>query len=76
MLDIKDSVITIDAIGCQKAIAKQIIKKEAHYVLSLKENQPTLYQDVHNIFLRAEQGEKKYKNMLHLRRVEKVHDHG
>jgi predicted transposase YbfD/YdcC len=76
MLDIKGSIITIDAMGCQTAIAKEIIRKEADYVLSLKENQPTLYQDVHTIFLRAEEGEKKYKNMLHLRRVEKVHDHG
>lgn len=77
-LAIKDTTITIDAMGCQKAIAKQIIKKEADYVLSLKENQPTLYDDVNAIFLRAEEGEgkKKYKKMLHLRRVEKLHDHG
>ena len=77
-LAIKDTTITIDAMGCQKAIAKQIIKKEADYVLSLKENQPTLYHDVNAIFLRAEEGEgkKKYKKMLHLRRVEKLHDHG
>jgi len=76
MLNIKGSIVTIDAMGCQTAIAKQIIEKEADYVLSLKENQPTLYQDIYNIFLLAEEGEKKYKNMLHLRRVEKIHDHG
>ena len=76
MLDIKGAIITIDAMGCQTDIAKQIIIQEADYVLSLKENQPTLYQDVRAIFLRAEEGEKKYKKMLHLRRVEKVHDHG
>jgi predicted transposase YbfD/YdcC len=76
MIDITGSIITIDAMGCQTAIAKQIIRQGADYVLSLKENQPTLYQNVCAIFTLAEAGEKKYKNMLHLRRVEKIHDHG
>lgn len=76
MMSIAGSTITIDAMGCQTAIAKQIIKQGADYVLSLKENQPTLYQDVCAIFARAEIGEKKYKKMLHLRRVEKSHGHG
>jgi len=76
MLNIEGSTITIDAMGCQTDIAKKIIAKGANYVLSLKENQPTLYNDVCSIFTRAEEGAKKYKKMLHLRRVEKVHDHG
>jgi predicted transposase YbfD/YdcC len=76
MLNIEEAVITIDAMGCQIDIAKQIVGQGADYVLSLKENQPTLYQDVCAIFLRAEDGEKKYKKMLHLRRVEKIHAHG
>lgn len=76
MLNIEGSTITIDAMGCQTNIAKKIIAKGANYVLSLKENQPTLYNDVCSIFTRAEEREKKYKKMLHLRRVEKVHDHG
>jgi predicted transposase YbfD/YdcC len=76
MLNIEGATITIDAMGCQTDIAKQIISQGANYVLALKENQPTLYQDVQSIFLKAEEGEKKYKNMLHLRRVEKVHNHG
>ncbi len=41
-----------------------------------KENQPTLYQDVDNIFLKAEQGEKKYKKMIHKQKIEKVNGHG
>lgn len=76
MLNVEGATVTIDAMGCQTAIAKQIISQKADYVLSLKENQPTLYQDVRAIFLRAEEGAKKYKKMLHLRRVEKIHDHG
>jgi len=39
ILDIVGSIITIDAAGCQTAIAKQIIAQRADYVLSLKENQ-------------------------------------
>ena len=76
MIDVSGSTVTIDAMGCQQKIAKKIVEKGADYVLSLKENQPTLYQDVNNIFLRAEQGEKKYKKMIHKQKLEKVRDHG
>ena len=43
MLDITDSVITIDAMGCQKAIAKQIVKQKGHYVLQIKKNHAGLH---------------------------------
>ena len=76
MIDVSGSTVTIDAMGCQQKIAKKIVEKGANYVLSLKENQPTLYQDVHNIFLQAEQGEKRYKKMIHKQKLEKIHDHG
>lgn len=46
MLQIKDAVITIDAIGTQKEIAKQIVKQEADYILALKQNHPTLHEQV------------------------------
>src|SRR6185295_9886823 len=46
LVDIKGSIITIDAMGTQKAIAAQIIKSEADYVLALKGNQETLHQAV------------------------------
>jgi predicted transposase YbfD/YdcC len=42
LLDIKGAVVTIDAMGTQKAIAQEIIKSEADYVLALKDNQPSL----------------------------------
>jgi predicted transposase YbfD/YdcC len=74
MLDIKDCIVTIDAIGCQKNIAQQIIEKKADYVLSLKENQSNLYQDIASIFALGEA--RQYKKMLNKRKVEKVHDHG
>ncbi len=43
LLDITDSVVTIDAMGCQKAIAKQIVEQKGHYVLQVKGNQGTLH---------------------------------
>ena len=46
LVDIKGAIITIDAMGTQKAIAAEIIKGEADYVLALKGNQETLHQAV------------------------------
>jgi predicted transposase YbfD/YdcC len=46
MLDLKDSTVTIDAIGCQRAIAQQITDAKGHYVLQVKDNQPTLHTQV------------------------------
>jgi predicted transposase YbfD/YdcC len=46
LVDIKGAIITIDAMGTQKAIAEQIIEGEADYVLALKGNQETLHQAV------------------------------
>lgn len=49
-LDLSGSTVTIDAMGCQKAIAEQIIKQGADYVLSLKGNQGTLLNDIELFF--------------------------
>ena len=46
LVNIKGTIITIDAMGTQKAIAGQIIKQEADYVLALKGNQGTLHDAV------------------------------
>jgi predicted transposase YbfD/YdcC len=46
LVDIRGAIITIDAMGTQKAIAEQIIEGEADYVLALKGNQETLHQAV------------------------------
>jgi predicted transposase YbfD/YdcC len=46
LVDIKGTIITIDAMGTQKAIAAQIVDGEADFVLSLKGNQETLHQEV------------------------------
>ena len=56
MLHLKGAIVTIDAIGCQKNISR-IIRQEckADYVLSLKKNQPALYNEVMHFFTVAEQ---------------------
>lgn len=49
-LDIKGCIVTIDAMGTQKKIAEQIISCEADYILSVKENQPVLYENIRLYF--------------------------
>jgi len=49
MLDVKGSIVTIDAIGTQKNIAKTIIDNQANYILALKGNQIYLKEDVENL---------------------------
>lgn len=46
MLELTGAVVTIDAMGCQKAIAREIIDAGADYVLALKDNHPTLREEV------------------------------
>ena len=52
-LDIAGAVITIDAMGCQKKIAEQIVRQGGDYVLSLKGNQGSLLDDVEIFFSSA-----------------------
>jgi predicted transposase YbfD/YdcC len=49
-LDVEGAVVTIDAMGCQKAIARKIRARGADYVLALKDNQPTLHELVAHHF--------------------------
>src|SRR5262252_6077889 len=46
MLAIEGAVVTIDAMGCQRAIAQKITDKKADYIIALKGNQGTLHEDV------------------------------
>lgn len=46
LLDLSDgALVSLDALGCQPAIAAQIRQQGGHYLLALKQNQPTLYTD-------------------------------
>ena len=49
-LDLTAAVVTIDAMGCQRKIAEQIVEQGGDYVLSLKGNQGELHEDVRTWF--------------------------
>jgi predicted transposase YbfD/YdcC len=46
LLDLKDAVVSIDAIGCQRDIARQVTDAGGDYVLAVKENQKTLHRKI------------------------------
>ncbi len=50
LLNIKGAVISIDAMGCQKKIASQIINQEANYLLAVKGNQESLFEEIKTCF--------------------------
>jgi predicted transposase YbfD/YdcC len=50
LLDLQGALVTIDAIGCQKDIACQIVAEGGDYVLTVKENQPALHADLQQVF--------------------------
>lgn len=57
LLDLKGALVTIDAIGCQKAIARQIVDKGGDYLLAVKANQEHLLEDIQATVAKALDGE-------------------
>jgi predicted transposase YbfD/YdcC len=74
VLAIEGAIVTIDAIGCQRDIAKKIIDKKADYVLALKGNQTSLREDV-EVFV-AEQKVNGFKDTKISRHETVDGDHG
>ena len=50
MLELSGAMVTIDAMGCQTEIARQIVGADADYCLAVKDNQPTLHQGIVDFF--------------------------
>lgn len=73
LLNVTGCIVTIDAMGTQKKIAQKIRDRGADYVLSLKENQGKLFEDVVDWFAYADQV--KFTDMLHdyHKTVDKAH---
>src|SRR6202051_1941048 len=46
MLSLKGTIVTVDALNCQRVIAQQIVEQNGDYALALKGNQATLHDDV------------------------------
>lgn len=53
LLDLTGATVTIDAMGCQTEIAKTIVEGGGHYLLAVKDNQPTLHEDIAATFVEA-----------------------
>ena len=50
LLNLYGKIVTIDAIGCQRKISKQIVEGEADYVIAVKSNQKNLFEDIKPYF--------------------------
>ena len=50
LLALRGCIVTIDAMGCQREIAEQIVEAGADYVLAVKENQGQLNDDLRDLF--------------------------
>jgi len=61
LLDIRESTITIDAIGTQSEIMEQILKQKGHFVLTVKKNQPQSYEEIMKYFGEMSEDYKKMK---------------
>jgi predicted transposase YbfD/YdcC len=72
-LEISGCIVTIDAIGCQKDIAEEIIDQSADYVLALKDNQGNLFEDVKLLFDDLEESEYKAYSFDYHKIVNKGH---
>lgn len=53
VLDLRDKIVTTDAMGCQKAIAETIVAGGGDYILAVKDNQPTLHAESQAAFATA-----------------------
>lgn len=62
-LDIKGSIITIDAIACQENIVKTIVAKKADYLIALKKNQGVLYEQTHDWMINRKEQLPHYKSI-------------
>jgi len=74
MLAIEGAVVTIDAMGCQRAIAQKVVDKKADYILALKGNQGTLRDDVE--LFATEQKAKSFQDTTVSRHRTVEGDHG
>ena len=73
LLDLSGAIITLDAMGTQTSIARQIIENQADYILALKANHPTLFTQVEQWFNTAKKSNFEGIQVSHDKRVEKGH---
>jgi len=74
MVNIEGCTVTTDAMGCQTEITRKVMEKGGDYVIACKENQPTLYQEIHEYFLYADENPK--EDLQKSRYIQKEKSHG
>jgi len=55
LLELRGAFVTIDAMGCQKAIAAKIVERKGNYILTVKENQKHLLEDIQAAISKADE---------------------
>lgn len=73
LLDLKDTVITADALNCQVSIVDKIVEKKGNYVLAVKGNKGELYGAIKDYFDDKTQDEVRAKEELYYNSIEKEH---
>jgi len=74
LLELHGAIVTIDAMGCQKAIASKIIEREGHYALTVKDNQPTLLAEIKAKVHQALESD--FKGIQHDQHITEERGHG
>jgi predicted transposase YbfD/YdcC len=73
LLNINGATVTIDAMGTQREIVKEIVAGGANYVLPIKENQPTMFREVSELLNPIADGEKTDIPVVQFETIEKGH---
>jgi predicted transposase YbfD/YdcC len=73
ILSISGCIVTIDAMGTQTNIAKSIVEAKADYVLSVKENQGHLFEDISVLFAVDQVQNFKYASLEYAKTINKGH---
>ena len=73
LLDLEGDTVTIDAMGCQKEIAKTVVARGAEYVLAVKENQPTLCQAISDAFIRFADDDYTEPSLRRYKTIDRAH---
>jgi predicted transposase YbfD/YdcC len=74
LLDLHGAFVTIDAMGCQKKVAQQITEGGGDYLLTVKENQGHLFEDIQACFVRAIESD--FRGVRHDRYETEEYRHG
>jgi predicted transposase YbfD/YdcC len=73
VVEVQGGIVTIDALGCQKAIAKPMVGQGGDYVLALKRNQGTWYAAVEQLFQTAEDTAREESSLSYSETAEQQH---